>query len=81
MFEKLTETEAVTLYTLLDDGLHHTNHLPLRTWTPDHGDVARELAGLQGQLAVELAYADGKKNTSRVLLDLLFTPEWSSDQS
>lgn len=82
LFTELTETEAVTLYTLFDSGLHHTNHLPLRTWTPAHQEVATELAQLQGQLAVDMAYADGKPNTSRVLLDEVFgTPKGaSSDQ-
>lgn len=72
LFRELDETEAITLYTLLDSGLHHTNHLPLRTWTPAHKEVATELAQLQGQLAVDLAYSDGKFNTSRVLLDEVF---------
>lgn len=80
MFAELTEVEATTLYLMLDNGLYHSNRLPLRIWTPAHQEVAHELAQLQGQLAVELAYADGKEDTSYALFDMAFgRREASSD--
>lgn len=79
MFENLSKTQAITLYTLLDSGIHHAHaaaRYGIANGTMDAHDLmilsgaTTEMAELQGQMAVEVAYG---KSRYRGLLTSMFT--------
>lgn len=56
LFANLTETEAITLYTLLESANHSTYRVTFPMDYRPYLPISAEFAQLQGQLAAEMAY-------------------------